>query len=290
MSPSREETRTGIAGADEARALAGALWRRAADLYASLAARMEELGNEPARLAFARIEADAREHAQAGGGADATAAPAIFEDEDLGASRLVTPYAAHALAVRNAERAFAFWAYAGAHVTDAAVRAETERLAQEAQGQLKALRRWRRQAYHATRADGSPTPPWQPPPREALRTASLAEFRGEAARREAMLGALHAQVARALAAEGHPAASVWERVSIEETDLAVELGGEPATVEPPSVGSEPSPDRRRGLATAHLEEAVEFYLTVAEHSGREEVVEAAQRLAEHGIDRLSRLG
>ena len=56
--------------------------------------------------------------------------------EDLAELRLVTPYHALSIAVRNEERAFAFWSYMSADSDDPTIRREAERLAREELGHV----------------------------------------------------------------------------------------------------------------------------------------------------------
>lgn len=249
-------------------------------LYRSLAESMAELGNETARAAFADLEAMQREHAAPAAGEDLDAAVAIFEDEDIGGARLATPYAAFSLAVRNEERAFAFWTHISAHSENPEVRAAAERLARDEMERIKALRSARRRAYHDGRASQ--------PDREDVRVATPAALRRQAAAREAALAALHGRLAAELAGRGHPAAEPLAAIAREEAASAAALG---ASAEPEH-GVDPLPQEAAqlvALAVEHLEIAVELYLATSEQAQDEDVVAAAQDLAATGIARLARL-
>ena len=260
-------------------ACARGLSRQAIELYRDLGRRMAELGNEQARETFEHIEAIQRDHADLGDGAEIGPAPDVLHGEDLGTTRLVTPYLAYALAVRNGERAFAFWSYTSARANDPALRAEAERLARLEMEHMGALRAARRRAYHEDR-------PSQPSA-EVLRAASLADFCGEAARREAALADLHERIAKALSAAGEPLAAELAEIAREEAESARNLGGATGAADSPDLPGEAR--ALLALATARLEAAVEFCLLAAEQSSREDVVAAAQELADQGIHRLSRL-
>ena len=73
---------------------------------------------------------------------------ARFEEPDL-RSALLTPYRALSIAVRNEERAFAFYAEAAAYAETPMVRALAEDLARAELGHAAKLRRARRAAYRA---------------------------------------------------------------------------------------------------------------------------------------------
>ena len=66
--------------------------------------------------------------------------------------RLVTPYQTLSIAVRNEERAFAFWSYVSADAADPAIRREAERMAGEELQHVARLRGERRRAFHEARA------------------------------------------------------------------------------------------------------------------------------------------
>lgn len=71
----------------------------------------------------------------------------------------MTPYHALCLAVRNEERAFAFWSYVAAFAEDTEIKSAAEAMAREELGHVAGLRRERRRAYHrehdAERADAA---------------------------------------------------------------------------------------------------------------------------------------
>lgn len=261
-------------------ALAGALARQVIALYSGLGKRMAELGNESARTTFAHIESIQREHARDLPEWDTGEAPAVFHGEDLDKTRLVTPYMAYSLAVRNEERAFAFWSYVSAHARDPRVQTEAERLAHAEMDHVRVLRAERRRAYRERGRSGSVA---EPPP-----IASIADFRREAARREAALSNLHGRIATALDGAGDGFAAELAAIAHEESEIAREFGGAAETADGPALPAD-DPGGLLAMATEALEATVELYLAVAEQSQREEVIAAAQTLACDGIGRLSRL-
>lgn len=68
--------------------------------------------------------------------------------DEVAGTALLTPYRAFSIAVRNEERAFSLYAYLSAHVEDARVAAEADKLAAEELEHAALVRRWRRAAYH----------------------------------------------------------------------------------------------------------------------------------------------
>ena len=68
----------------------------------------------------------------------------------------MTPYRALSMAVRNEERAFAFWSYVAGFAEDPEIKKSAESMAREELGHVATLRKERRRAYHsehgATRA------------------------------------------------------------------------------------------------------------------------------------------
>lgn len=274
--------------------LARTLSVQAVELYRGLGARMSELGNQSAREAFAVIEAEQRRHARAledrmppelrssPTSVRRWIGPAVYDDEELASTRLVTPYRALSMAARNEQRAFAFWTYISAHAHDPEVQAEAETLARDELNHLRLVRTARRRAYHeAARRDARRG--------NRLRSMSLAEFRGEAAGRETALAALHARVAGVLAVAGHPQAGLLAEIAEAESESAAALGGEDGTS---ADALEPLPEDSESalnLALEMLEESAEFYIEAAETLQTEAAVAEAQRLSETAVRRLASL-
>ncbi len=210
--------------------------------------------------------------------------PETFGRADSGP---LTPYRALCTAVRNEERAFAFYVYMAADAATPAVRARAEALAREELEHLAQLRRLRRRAYHAQRATRPPARP-APADRDQLRMlahgleAGSAEIdalaeqalrragRGAAAQAVASVVAEDRRRAAALAGPGAPgcASDVLE---------AARGGGlETGTAE-----------TSLGLALRNAEEVLEAYLSVADSAADEALLAEAQRLSEHAVARLA---
>lgn len=265
-------------------AIAFALEEEAASRYRDLAIKMREHDAPDAAAVFEHLAEEERGHrdqvthwSEKRTGKPPEAAevkwelPDTFDDEaaaDLAGSRLATPYRALSMAVRNEERAFAFWTYVAAHAEDAAVREAAETMASEELEHVSLLRRERRRAYHAHRASVGQTVPRQFTATDALREAAVLERRladlldsdaaGPASDRERM---------RAMAGESRQMA-----------EEIASLGPAPAkpVAEPASL-----------MATA--EQIVERYLEAADHARDEATLGQAQSLARRAIVRLARL-
>ncbi|CCD86233.1 conserved protein of unknown function [Bradyrhizobium sp. ORS 285] len=145
-------------------ALANAMEQEAADRYIELAEEMQRQGRGELAQVFTELAAAEREHvdsvvtwshARTGHAPDASLvrwqAPETFDADavaEIERSRLMTPYRALSMAVRNEERAFAFWSYLAAYSDSADVRTASEAMAREELGHVATLRKERRRAYH----------------------------------------------------------------------------------------------------------------------------------------------
>jgi rubrerythrin len=155
----------GVLGSlDELFALANAMEQEAADKYAELAEEMRRQNRSDLVSVFADLEAAEREHVDSvvrwsqsrrGKAPDPALvrweAPETFDAEtarEIGTSRLTTPYRALVMAVRNEERAFAFWSYVAAYSEDPEIKQAAEAMAREELGHVSILRKERRRAYH----------------------------------------------------------------------------------------------------------------------------------------------
>lgn len=163
---------------DELFALAHAMEQEAADNYDSLAKEMRGQGKDDLAEVFTHLAAAEREHVDSvtqwsqsrrGKRPDPAMvrweAPEAFAPEaaaEVKTSRLMTPYRALAIAVRNEERAFAFWSYLAAYSHDPEVKKASEAMAKEELGHVATLRKERRRAYHQQHerdiAEASTTP------------------------------------------------------------------------------------------------------------------------------------
>ena len=149
---------------DELFALANAMEMEAANRYAGLAEDMRRQNKGALADVFAQLAAAEREHVDSvarwsqsrrGKAPDPALvrweAPETFDAEtarEIGTSRLTTPYRALAMAVRNEERAFAFWSYVAAYSKDSEIKQAAEAMAREELGHVSTLRKERRRAYH----------------------------------------------------------------------------------------------------------------------------------------------
>ncbi len=201
--------------------------------------------------------------------------PENFDEEEAG-SRLLTPYLALAIAVRNEERAFAFYCYVAAEAADSNIRAFAEDLAKEELDHAKLLRRERRKAY---RAEGGSRPGRGRIP------GSVDELLAAAAEMEGAAAPYHAALASKLESTDANAARSFARAATDEAQVAelisARIGQRLARGAPITV----APTIEDGLRI--LEELFEFYADVAERSTDEETVREAQTLAERAVQRLS---
>jgi rubrerythrin len=268
--------------------LARAMEARAARRYRELAARMRLGGEE--RLAgifdfFAGIE---DKHAQqieersrrlpAERVSDVglpQSLPEEFDDEE-GDSRLLTPYRALAIAVRNEERAFAFYSHAAAAAAGPEVRAFAEGLARDELVHAALLRRERRKAWRAERPAGPPLRPPEPP-------ATIAELRAVAGDVEWRAAACHRALADILARQDDALAALFAELAGDEERAARESG-------------QPRPEGRTAAAVGIadglrvLEEAFERYAEVAGQARDEAILAEAQRLSAGIVERLAAIG
>jgi rubrerythrin len=200
--------------------------------------------------------------------------PETFGEEEA-ASRLLTPYRALALAVRNEDRAFAFYSYIAADAPDEATRKLAEELAKDELEHAHLLRRERRTAY---RTEGPIVSSGQAAPE------TLTELWTAAAEAENRAAAYHNALAAVLAPEDERLAALFEHAADDEADCAREaasrtgaIGADRSPVEAPPVEG--------GLRL--LEEGFELYSDIAERAGDESVMREAQSLAARAVRRLS---
>lgn len=148
---------------DELFALANAMEQEAASKYADLADEMHRQDRPELAAVFGDLAAAEREHvgsvqrwsqSRRGKLPDPALvrwqAPETFDKDtaaEIRTSRLMTPYRALAMAVRNEERAFAFWSYLAAFADDAEIKDAAEAMAREELGHVATLRKARRRAY-----------------------------------------------------------------------------------------------------------------------------------------------
>jgi len=177
-------------------------------------------------------------------------------------------YQALAFAVRNEERAFAFYSYVAAEAKSPDIRALAEEMASEELQHAALLRHYRRRAFHRQRPATIETP------------QNVDDLRALARRWEAEAAAAHAALADALAARGELSdAGIFRRLAEEERQSA-EGAAAAATFE------------MRGATDGlrALEECFDRYALIAERAQDEEVVAVAQRLAGRIVARLALAG
>jgi rubrerythrin len=150
---------------DELFALANAMEQESASKYDDLAADMQRQNKPDLAGVFAQLAAAEREHVDSvarwsqsrlGRAPDPALvrweAPETFDREtaaEIMTSRLMTPYRALSMAVRNEERAFAFWSYVAGFAEDPEIKQTAEAMAREELGHVATLRKERRRAYHS---------------------------------------------------------------------------------------------------------------------------------------------
>jgi rubrerythrin len=261
---------------DELFALAHAMEAEAANRYGELAEEMRRQNKPDLAVVFAQLAAAEREHvesvsrwsqARRGRLPDPTLvrweAPETFDQEtatEVKTSRLMTPYRALAMAVRNEERAFAFWSYLAAYSEDPEIKKASETMANEELGHVATLRKERRRAYHREH--------------DARGGDGTVQSRVDAQRLELRLAARLADIERRLAG---PAAVRAKELLDQTMGMAQQAG---------HFGSFPSALEQRD-AQAVAETLVDAYLEGAENSEDETRVEALQELAAKAIARLA---
>ncbi|MGE3874926.1 MAG: ferritin family protein [Parvibaculaceae bacterium] len=162
------EPSTPIRSMDELLAVAMTMEKDSAGRYADLAERMRAAGRPELAEVFDRLVQEERGHiGMIAGWAQQlrrhvsetlparTAPQNVFDDENLAlvSPELLDTYHALAIAVRNEERAFAFWSYMAAHGASPEIREAAERMAREELEHAKTLRRERRKAFFRRRQD-----------------------------------------------------------------------------------------------------------------------------------------
>ncbi len=269
-----------IGSADELLAVAQTLEREAAARYRGLSARMGRQGDAGMAAQFdilADIEdrhashvAD-RSRALLGHTPDPARVswdiPAGYDEEEARGATLGA-YQALAFAVRNEERAFAFYTYVAAEAEDLDVRALAEELARDELEHAALLRHLRRRAFHAKRPVAAEIPP------------SVDALRALARRWDAEAAAAHAALAATLDEAGETAdAAIFRRLAAQEAGAAA---GAAATAVPKL--------RSAADGLRLLEEGFDRYALIGDRAGDERVVAEAQRLAGEMVARLALAG
>ena len=208
--------------------------------------------------------------------------PETFDPADGGPAS--GPYEALAVAVRNEERAFAFYTYVAASALTEEVRRRAEGLAREELEHVGLLRRWRREAFHASRHARRRTPRTL----EELFVLSTAMETASAAVNDAAAAAVGASgaveaaaVLRRLAdkARGHAQGAVPEVPGSDAAEGARAAGLLRS-------GSLTAEEAVR-LSIRDAEEILDIYLAASEQATEESLLNESQRLAEQSLSRLA---
>lgn len=281
-----------IASAEELMAIAYAMEREAARRYRGFAERMRLQGEENLAALFTFLAGIEEKHAdqvdiRARAIVGKTPDPGLVtwdlpESMDRGEQPTysLTPYRALAVAVRNEERAFAFFAYLAAGAEDAAVRKLAEEFAKDELDHAALLRRERRKAWR-TEDRGGPFGA-----EELERPESLAALRAQAAAMEHAAAEGHRALAESLRATGDTVtARLFEDAAADETacvqSMTECLGGK--LVE---LNLKTSPQTvTDGLRI--LEYAFDRYSDIVERAADESVMREAQALSERALRRLA---
>lgn len=266
------EPSTQVRSMDDLMALAFAMEKESAERYAALAVRMRAAGRQELAAIFDRLVEEETGHmdmvvawsqqtlqhppATIGHG------PAdVFDDEGaaLASPELQDAYHSFAMAVRNEERAFAFWSYVAAGAPTDEIRKAAERMAREELEHAKTLRRERRKAFFQRRREGG------------------------AAQAPLDLSALELAVSEAL--DEHAASlerqDEYRSLAEQARTLSRELAATPLQ-DPPAAGSQPP-----GSLEALCEWLADYYIEAGEHLSSQDERDRAQRLATAAIRRLA---
>jgi rubrerythrin len=283
-----------VASVDELIAIAHAMEREAGKRYRQFSQRMRIQGENEVAALFAFLagiedkhadQVDARSRMIVGKAPDPAdirwELPENFDEEEA-SSYLLTPYRALAIAVRNEERAFAFYSYLAAGTEDEKVRQFAEEFAKDELDHAGLLRRERRKAWRREGRDG----PFGF--RKMEKPESVDMLRSQAAAMERSSAERHRLLAAALREEGDPeTARLFDDAAADEEacagSIAEKLGGEQAV----AVGQATPSGVMDGLRL--LEFAFERYSDIVETAGDEAVMLEAQALAERALRRLTRV-
>ncbi|MFI4995366.1 MAG: ferritin family protein [Hyphomicrobiales bacterium] len=278
-----------ITSAEELLAIAHAMELEAGRRYRELSQHMAKQGEGKLASLFdflARIEdkhaqeVDARAQAIIGKTVDHAKVrwelPENFDEEEA-RSNLLTPYRALAIAVRNEERAFAFYTYLAAHAESDRVRLLAEESAKDELEHAALLRRERRNAWREEAHGPSTRRP---------EIQSVADLLADAAKMERSAAAGHRGLAAQLARGGDRlTARLFEEAASDEEAMAEDV--ESRLGRKAELADIPSEARsvREGLGL--LEATFERYSMIAERATDEAVMNEAQGLAERALRRLT---
>lgn len=265
---------------DELFALANAMEQEAANRYASLAEDMRLQDKHSLAAIFDQLAAAEREHVDSVASWSHSRlgrspnpalvrwdAPETFDPQttsEITTSRLMTPYRALSMAVRNEERAFAFWSYVAGFAEDPDIKKAAEAMAREELGHVATLRKERRRAYHDGR--GRVSAGWQS-------DAAAPGHVDAAALERRLAGHLAALEHRVDGASAHRAKELLQ----ETMRISAQAAG---------IGQFPA-DLEQADAETIAEALADAYLEGAESSDEALRLELLQTLAERAISRLA---
>ena len=271
--------RVRMESADELLAVALALEQEAAARYRELSSRMATRGESVISDQFGKLAAMKNRHASdilergertlghslkpLGKGWDFSAA----HDEEDARDGALSVYQALAFAVRNQERAFAYFTYVAADTDDPQIRVLAEDLARDELSHLSVLRGHRRRAFHADR------------PAVFTLPMNVVELRVWATAWDAEAAMSHDALAKTLDQAGDAeGAAVFRQLAGRERPAASSTAVVTTALRTPAEG------------LRLLEDRFERYARIGERSDDEEVVREAQRLAAEMIERLALVG
>jgi rubrerythrin len=250
--------------------------KESADRYADLAGRMRAAGRRELADVFDRLAREETDHIDmvVSWSRQITDKPLeilqpeampqdIFDEEGIGlvSPELVDAYRSLAIAVRNEERAFAFWTYVAAHGASSEIREAAERMACEELEHAKTLRRERRKAFFKDRHPGSVI-------QESYDLSSLEMEVGT--RLEGYAGMK----------ENTDVKNKYRHLALEARKLSLDLASDPLQISSP-VGPPP-----RSL-DALCEWLADCYIDAGEHLLSQAARDRAQALATIAVKRLA---
>lgn len=281
MTRLKPEPLSSVRSLEELLAIDRAIKAEAANRYAELAEQMRGIGNETVAGIFQRLSHDELESTaplelqareRLGHAPSPTtvrwALPETFDKDAASAmtsSRIVTPYRALSLGVRNAEQTFVLWSYLAAQTEAPDVRRAAESMARQQLEYVASLRRERRRAFHAGH----------------LSAGQLREVPGDIDNGTAVLEKRMADMLRQLAKAANETASTRALQLAEEAESMARTPV--AARAPPTSSALKSTVDHLALA----EVLVERYLEAAEHPHNETAMTQAQSLAAQAINRLA---
>ena len=258
-------------------AVAEALEREAAARYRGLATRMARQGHSAIAAEFEALAALEERHVgQVAERAQSLLGhpPALLSvgwdlpptyDEDEARGAELSAYQALAFAVRNEERAFAYYTYVAAETKNPGVRTLAEELARDELDHASMLRHRRRRAFHADRPIGFEVP------------ASVDALRKMARRWDSEAATAHSALADQFATIGETEdAAIFRRLAENEEKAAAG-----------AMGAEVPRLRSAADGLRLLEEGFDRFALIAELARDESVVAEAQRLSGEMVGRLA---